>query len=109
MFVTACDAPLLVPAVVERLFALSTDVDIVVPRMGRHYMVLTAVYARALHPRAEALLAAGRLRPFYLLEQSSARIVEADDLRDLDPELVSLRDCDTPDAYAEALELAGIA
>ena len=71
-------------------------------------MVLTAVYARSLHPRAEALLTAGRLRPFYLLEESSVRIVLPDDLRDVDPELVSLRDCDTPEAYAEALEIAGL-
>jgi molybdopterin-guanine dinucleotide biosynthesis protein A len=109
VFVTACDAPLLVPALVDRLFEWSSDFDVVVPRMGRHHMVLTAVYARALQPRAAALLAAGRLRPFYLLEQSNARIVDAEDLRDVDPELMSLRDCDTPEAYAEILALAGLA
>ena len=109
VFVTACDAPLLVPGVVDRLFELSRDVEIAVPRVGRHHMVLTAVYARAVLPRAEALLAAGRLRPFYLLEQSEVRIVTEDDLRDVDPELDSLRDCDTPEGHAEALERAGLA
>ena len=109
VFVTACDAPLLKPGVVERLFELAHDVEIAVPRVGRHHMVLTAVYSRAVLPRAEALLAADRLRPFYLLEQSTVRIVTEDELRDVDPELDSLRDCDTPEAYAEALERAGLA
>jgi molybdopterin-guanine dinucleotide biosynthesis protein A len=109
VFVTACDAPLLVPAVVERLFSLSADVDVVVPRIGRHHMVLTAVYARSLLPSAEALLAARRLRPFYLLEHARVRIIGEDDLRDVDPDLDSLRDCDTPEAYEDALKRAGFA
>jgi len=109
VFVTACDAPLLVPAVIDRLFALSADVDVVVPRVGRHHMVLTAVYARSLLPSAEALLAAGRLRPFYLLEHARTHIVGEDDLRDIDPDLDSLRDCDTPEAYEDALVRAGFA
>ena len=108
VFVTACDAPLLVPAVVDRLFDLSEGFEIAVPRVGRHHMVLTAVYSRAVLARAQALLEAGRLRPFYLLEQSSVRIVEGDELRDVDPELDSLSDCDTPEAYARALERAGL-
>jgi len=109
VFVTACDAPLLVADVVDRLFELSIDVEVVVPRIGEHHMVLTAVYARSLLPRAEALLAAGRLRPFYLLEGARVRIVGGDELRDVDPELDSLRDCDTPEAYEDALVRAGLA
>jgi len=109
VFVTACDAPLLTPPLVERLFELAEGFEIAVPRIDEHHMVLTAVYARAVLPRAEALLEASRLRPFYLLEQSATRIVAADELRDVDPELDGLSDCDTPEAYARALERAGLA
>lgn len=109
VFVTACDAPLIPPALVGRLFDLSEGFEIAVPRVGKHHMVLTAVYGRAVLPRAEGLLEASRLRPFYLLEQSAVRIVDADELRDVDPELDGLRDCDTPEAYALALERAGLA
>jgi len=108
VFVTACDAPLLGTALVERMFELAEGFEIAVPRVDEHYMVLTAVYARTVLPRAEALLEAARLRPFYLLEESDARIVHPDELRDVDPELDGLRDCDTPEAYAWALERAGL-
>lgn len=109
VFVTACDAPLTSPALVARLFELCEGFEIAVPRVGEHHMVLTAVYARAVLPRAEALLEASRLRPFHLLEASAVRIVEPDELRDVDPDLDGLRDCDTPQAYAFALERAGLA
>ncbi len=108
LFVTACDAPLLSAPFVERLFELSEGYEVAVPRVDGHHMVLTAIYARAVLPRAEALLEAARLRPFYLLEQSATRIIEADELRDVDPELDGLSDCDTPEAYAWALERAGL-
>ncbi len=109
VFVTACDAPLLTPPLVERLFELAEGFEIAVPRVDEHHMVLTAVYARAVLPRAEALLEASRLRPFYLLEQSATRIVEADELRGVDPQLDGLSDCDTPEAYERALARAGLA
>jgi molybdopterin-guanine dinucleotide biosynthesis protein A len=109
LFVTACDAPLLGTALVEKLFELAQGFEIAVPRIDEHYMVLTAVYTRAVLPRAEALLEASRLRPFYLLEQSETRVVAADELRGVDPDLDGLRDCDTPEAYAWALERAGFA
>jgi len=109
VFVTACDAPLIRGELVDRLFELAEGVEIAVPRVGKHHMVLTAVYSRSVLPRAEALLAASRLRPFYLLEQSVVRIVSSDELREVDPELDGLRDCDTPEAYADALERAGFA
>jgi len=108
VFVTACDAPLLGTPLVERLFELARNVEIAVPRVGKHHMVLTAVYSRSVLPRAEALLEASRLRPFYLLEQSEVRIVDPDELREVDPDLDGLRDCDTPEAYAWALERAGL-
>jgi molybdopterin-guanine dinucleotide biosynthesis protein A len=108
VFVTACDAPLLRPEVVVRLFELARGHEIAVPRVDEHHMVLTAVYARSVLPRAEALLEAGRLRPFYLLEQSRTRVVDPDELRVVDPELDALRDCDTPEAYAWALARAGL-
>ena len=109
VFVTACDSPLLTPAFIERLFELSRGHEIAVPRVDEHHMVLTAVYARSVLPRAEALLEASRLRPFYLLEQSETRIVTPDELREVDPQLDALRDCDTPEAHAWALERAGLA
>jgi molybdopterin-guanine dinucleotide biosynthesis protein A len=71
-------------------------------------MTTSAVYARSLLPLAEEILAAGRLRPLYLLEAVPARLVTADELRNVDPELESLRDCNTPADYQAALARAGV-
>ncbi len=105
-FVTACDCPLLKPAYMRWMLALGRDHSAVVPRIDGHLMTMSAVYSRALLPAAERLLEAGELRPRVLFEQPGVRIVGADELRDIDPELHSLYDCDTPDAYREALRIA---
>jgi molybdopterin-guanine dinucleotide biosynthesis protein A len=107
-FLTACDVPLLKPGYVERLLELSRGFPIAVPRVAGHTMVTSAVYAREVLPVARGLLDEGRLRPLFLLEAFDSRLVTEDELRQVDPELESLHDCNTPDAYREALRMAGL-
>jgi len=107
-FVTACDAPLLEPRFAEALHRLSLGRAGAIPRSEGHLVPTSAVYTTALAPVAEALLAAGRRRPRDLVERADLRVVEAAELRTVDPELHSLFDCDTPEAYREALRLAGL-
>lgn len=102
-FLTACDAPFLKPELVAKLLGLEGDA--VVPVVDGRWMVTTAVYARALLPRARALIAAGRLRPRFLAEEAGARLVT--DLRDVDPGLSSFRSCNTREEYEAALRDAG--
>jgi molybdopterin-guanine dinucleotide biosynthesis protein A len=59
-------------------------------------------------PAAEALLAQRELRPRLLSQEPGVRIVEEDLLREVDPDLLSFRDCDTPADYADLLERAGL-
>ncbi len=103
-FLTACDAPLLKPALVRRLLDLCRGRDAAVPLIDGFHMATCAVYARAALPVAERLLAAGRLRPLFLIEAVDARIVTPDELRDVDPGLDSFVNCNTPEQYAEALK-----
>lgn len=107
-FLTSCDVPLLREDYVEELFALSRGYRAAVPRIGGHTMVTSAIYARELLPLARQLLEQRRLRPLFLLQAVDARIVDEAELRTCDPELLSLRDCNTPESYAEALRLAGL-
>ena len=53
---------------------------------------------------AHALLAADRLRPVFLREQVATRIVRAQEMQSIDPELRTLRNLNTPEDY-----LAGLA
>jgi len=106
-FLTSCDAPMLKPAFVRRLLDLSRGHDSAVPLVDGDHMTTAAVYAKGVLPVARRLVEARRLRPLFLVEEVDARIVTADELRDVDPELESFRGCNTPEEYEEALRHAG--
>jgi molybdenum cofactor guanylyltransferase len=106
-FVTACDAPLLRPALVRRLVELAAGYDIVVPHVEGYDHPLSAVYCTRVLPHVESLLAAGRLRPAFLFDLVRTRHVTAEELTDVDPGLQSLMNLNTPTDYAAALERAG--
>ncbi len=107
--VVACDLPLLRPALARRLFELARDVDALVPVVDGFPVPTLAVYARAAAESARALVAARELRPRAFFERVKTRFVPADELRDVDPELESFRDCDTEEEYGAALRAAGLA
>lgn len=106
-YISSCDVPFLRPAFVTRLLQLLDGYDICVPYVdGRHHP-LAAVYRLHVIGQVRELLAARRLRPFYLFEKVSTRIVEAHELVDVDPTCESLRNVNTPEEYAKALEFQG--
>ncbi|MEP7120647.1 MAG: molybdenum cofactor guanylyltransferase [Byssovorax sp.] len=108
-FVSSTDVPFIHPELVRRLHALRGDsFDIAVPRAKGHYHPLSAIYGMEARPEIEALLAADRLRPFYLFERmrtvfaDEALLLEGEALRAADPELLSLENVNTPGEYAAA-------
>lgn len=107
-YATSCDVPLLVPAVVTRLADFADGFDIVVVETGGFAHPLCAVYRRTVLPHIEALLAADQRRPLFLFDRVHTRRVQAAELTDIDPELLTLRNLNTPADYAEALKLAGL-
>lgn len=106
VFATACDAPLLEPAVVRLLFERAASADAAVAVAGGFPNPLLAVYRTSVLPHAQALLAAGLRRPVFLFDRVRTDVVGEGDVRTVDPELRSFHDCDTPEAYDEALRLA---
>jgi molybdopterin-guanine dinucleotide biosynthesis protein A len=106
-FVTSCDVPLLVPAFIERMASLLGDNDIAVPCIDGLHHPLAAFYRPRVIPHIEALLAADRLRPVYLYQRVPTALVTADELRDVDPRLASLRNVNRPEDYLSALAEAG--
>jgi len=107
-FVCACDMPLLRPALARRLIDLSHGFDACVPVVDGFPVPTCAVYARATAVLARELVAARELRPKALLESARTRFVPGDELRDVDPELLSFLDCDTEEEYQAALVAAGL-
>jgi len=110
VFVSSTDVPFLHPALIRRLHALRGDsLDIAVPRAKGHYHPLSAIYGLSARAEIAALLAADRLRPFFLFERMRTLLadedllLEGDELRAADPELLSLENVNTPEQYAAAL------
>jgi molybdopterin-guanine dinucleotide biosynthesis protein A len=105
-FFTACDVPLLRPQFVSRMVELAADHDVTVPHINGHDEPLAAIYRQSVLPRAEALLAADRLRPVFLFDQVDTRRVLAEELLDVDPRLESLSNVNSPADYEAALSAA---
>lgn len=112
-FVASCDVPLLAPAVVRLLLdiARSSGARFVVPAIGGHHQVLTAVVACDLGAEIGALAAVGR-GPRHLLAELAARqpaavrLVAAEEIARVDANLDSFVDIDTPEDLAR-LETRG--
>lgn len=110
-YATSCDVPLLKTAFVRHLFSLAEEGrwQIVVPEAEGFTHPLSAVYAPSVLPEIEALLAADRLRPVYLFDRVATRVVPAEDLHTVDPQLDTLRNLNHPADYQAALKAAGFA
>ncbi len=103
VYVSACDAPLLKPAFIRAMIDALGEAEIAVPFDGRYHHPLAAVYRLSVLPVIEELLAADRLRPVFLFEQCRTREVPVEELRQVDPQLDSLCNTNTPEEYEQAL------
>jgi len=102
-YVSSCDVPFLRPSFIRRMIDLLGDQDICVPYVDNFHHPLAAVYRIGIVDSVSRLLAENRLRPVFLFEAASTRIVEARELVEVDPDLQSLRNLNTPEDYEKAL------
>lgn len=102
-YLSSCDVPFLKPAFVRRLIGLLGNHAICAPKIGEYHHPLAAVYRLSVLHAVERLLQEDRLRPFFLFAAVPTRIVEAAELRDVDPTFQSLRNLNTPEDYETAL------
>jgi molybdenum cofactor guanylyltransferase len=102
-YVSSCDVPFLQPAFVRRLMELLGDFAICVPEVGGYRHPLAAVYRIEVAATAARLLTENRLRPAFLFEEMPTRIVQPEELADVDPTFQSLRNVNTPADYEAAL------
>jgi molybdopterin-guanine dinucleotide biosynthesis protein A len=107
-FVTTCDAPLIKPAFIARLFELLHDHSAAVPVTEGFVHPLSAVYRTSIRDLVEELLASDRQRPSLLVDCAPSRRVEPAELADVDPQLDSLRNLNHPAEYLAALVEAGL-
>ena len=79
-FITACDMPLLDPALIRRLCAKADDWDVVLPAPGGQREPLHALYHRRILPQVTASLARGEKRISDLLTRLRVRELNAAEL-----------------------------
>lgn len=104
--IVACDMPLVRPAVLRRLLELRGDADVCVAVVQGHASPLCAVYRASVGAVAKQLLASGERRVTTLLDRVQTKRVDAAVFRDLDPDLETFLNCNTPDEFEKAALLA---
>ena len=118
--VVACDLPLVNPELFAALYGLTEgaeDVclaageeddqvwDAIVPRTEGYPQPLHALYHRRSLPAMQALLAQGDLRIVNLYETIRVRYVDEPELRQIDPDLRSFFNVNTPEDWQQALSI----
>jgi molybdenum cofactor guanylyltransferase len=109
-YITGCDTPLLTAAFIRRMAELlENQYEATVPLLDSLPQPLAGVYRIRILPVVESLLADDRRAVHQLFERIAVRLVPADELRDVDPDLKSLRNVNTPEDYQAALAIAKLA
>jgi molybdopterin-guanine dinucleotide biosynthesis protein A len=102
-YLTSCDVPFLLPGLVQRMITLLGDNAICVPRVDDHYHPLAAVYRLSVKDTVHRLLEEDRLRPAFLFDELPTRVVQPEEIQDVDPTFQSFHNLNTPEEYEAAL------
>jgi molybdopterin-guanine dinucleotide biosynthesis protein A len=107
-YLSSCDVPFLRSAFVRRIIDLLGTNAVCVPRVGGYHHPLAAVYRVEVLEFVRRLLSENRMRPYFLFEAVPTRVVEANELADVDPTFESLRNLNAPEDYEKALAELGL-
>lgn len=108
VYVSSCDVPLLKPEFVQAMIVRLGNFQMSIPRDSNFHHPLAAVYRTSLASVVRQMLDEGQRRPFLLLQRVTAREVDVEELRRVDPHLQSLRNTNSPEEYSAALREAGL-
>jgi len=104
-FACACDAPFLRSELASALCAMLARYDAVVPEIAGLLQPLHAVYRKRCIAAIDSIIAAGEARLVQIVQAVSVRKVGEQELRALDPDLLSFMNLNTPEDYQRALRL----
>ena len=105
VFLSACDVPLLMPELITHLFSHSKNKHAVVPMVSGMPQPLTAVYSTDILPVVTQLLETGERSVQALLRQIDAHFVDENIIRQVDPNLISFENANTPEDYQRILKI----
>ncbi len=98
IFAVGCDMPFLNPAVIRRLAERGAQVDVAMPTLATGLQPMHAVYSKACLPHLERMAKAQELKVQGLSEvpDLTVRLVSEKDFLDVDPQLLSFFNINTP-------------
>ncbi|HEX3152541.1 MAG TPA: molybdenum cofactor guanylyltransferase [Gemmataceae bacterium] len=105
-YMSSCDVPFLRSAFVRRVIECIGENSIGIPETDGFRHPLAAAYRVDILPLVLELLAAGQRRPAALTDRSPTRTLSRADFHEVDPDLESLRNVNTPEDYVAALNTA---
>ena len=105
--VVACDLPFVTGDLLKRLAGFVDDAEAVVPRQrdGRRQPLCALYRVRACRDKAEQLIADGERRPRALLDAVNTRVVDFEELSDLEGAHRFFVNVNTPEDFAHAREI----
>ncbi|RCS53047.1 molybdenum cofactor guanylyltransferase [Bremerella cremea] len=106
--VLGCDLPLVTEETIEFLFAQLQNYEAVIPRFEGLPQPLAAVYSVLALEKLENVLYSGNQRLLSCIEPLDTNWVDLRELQAVDPRLGILHNVNTPEAYRDALAIAGL-
>jgi molybdopterin-guanine dinucleotide biosynthesis protein A len=103
--VVGCDMPLLNADLLRYMISQACGYDVVMPRVGRYYEPLHALYARRCLPVIERGILAGHRRIRHALTDLRIRYIEESEIDRYDPDHLSFFNVNTPEELARAQAL----
>ncbi len=98
-WLTGCDAPFVSLPVIQRLLETISDDDAALVRVDDQIQPLGGIYRTDILPTVQQLVSSGERRLRQLPQHLSCQLLQADSLTELDPELLFLRNINTPEDY----------
>jgi molybdopterin-guanine dinucleotide biosynthesis protein A len=92
----ACDMPLLNPELLRYMILLSSDFDVVIPRVAGNVEPLHAIYSKVCAEPIAETLARGKQRIIHFFDQVRVRYVEEQEIEPFDPQHLAFFNINTP-------------
>ncbi len=105
VFLLGCDMPLALPEIAVALALRIRDHLAVVPNICDRLQPLQAIYSKKALPIIDGNLREGRLKMLENVQALNALVVPGEELRKIDPDLLSFTNINTTADYEDALRI----
>jgi molybdopterin-guanine dinucleotide biosynthesis protein A len=104
-FVCSCDVPFVNGDLARKLCDMLGDHDVLIPHVDGKLQMLHGVYRKKCAKILETMRTKGERRLHEVVNFAGVRVVPEEEIRELDPEMLSFFNVNTPEDYQRALRL----